>query len=264
MPHLKGLKLANPVTNSDEFLVSVLIGADFYWSFVQDNIIRGNGPTAQQSRLGYLLSGPLPLSTKQLPASILLQFATTADNTETDLQQLWLIEAIGTESNQPSSNFLKSYQSHNISQLPNGTYSVKFPWKENKPHLPTNFTICQRRTKTLLTKLRLTPDLLNLYNNIIQEQERHGFIEKVNNSSPAVAVHYLSHHPVKTDSSTTPIRIVYDCSCRENPRATSLNDCLMVGPPFLNDLCTILLCFRYALSTDVEKASLHVRLHEAD
>ena len=87
LPHLKGLKLANPVTSRGEFLVSVLIGADYYWSFVQDNIIRGNGPTAQQSRLGYLLSGSLPLPTKRLPASILLQFATAADNTETDLRQ---------------------------------------------------------------------------------------------------------------------------------------------------------------------------------
>jgi len=40
----------------------------------------------------------------------------------------------------------------------------------------------------------------------------------------------------------------------------------MVGP-LLNDLCTILLCFclhNYALSTDIKKAFLHVRLHEAD
>jgi len=60
---------------------------------------------------------------------------------------------------------------------------------------------------------------------------------------------------------------VYDCNCRENPHAASLNDCLMVGPPFLNDLCAILLHFclhNYALSRDVEKAFLHVKLHEAD
>ena len=99
-----------------------------------------------------------------------------------------------------------------------------------------------------------------------QEQERCGFIEQVADTS-ARPVHYLSHHPVKKDSPTTPIRIVYDCSCRENPRAASLKDCLMVEPPFLNDLCTILLRFRlhnYGLFTDVEKAFLHVKLHETD
>jgi len=108
--------------------------------------------------------------------------------------------------------------------------------------------------------------LLKLYSDIILEQERRGFIEQVTVSS-ATVVHYLSHHPVKKDSPTTPIRIVYDCSCRENPHTASLNDCLMVGPPFLNDLSAILLRFRlhnYALSTDVEKAFLHVKLNETD
>ena len=41
----------------------------------------------------------------------------------------------------------------------------------------------------------------------------------------------------------------------------------MVGPPFLNVLCAILLRFRdyvFAFSTDIEKAFLHVKLHESD
>ena len=161
-----------------------------------------------------------------------------------------------------SSTFLNTYQASSISQLPNGTYMycAKFPWKEDKPYLPSNFNLRQCRTMALLTKLKLNPALLNLYNNIIQEQERRGFVERVDNTS-ATPVHYLSHHPVKKDSPTTPIRIVYNCSCRENPHATSLNDCLMVGPPFLNDLCTILLCFRlhnYTLSINKEKVFLHV------
>ena len=105
MPHLKGLKLANPITDNDEFLVSILIEADYYWSFVQDHIIRGNNPTAQQSQLGYLLSGPLPLSTAQLSTSILMQIITTADNKEVDLQLLWSIEAVGTDSHEPSPDF---------------------------------------------------------------------------------------------------------------------------------------------------------------
>jgi len=59
----------------------------------------------------------------------------------------------------------------------------------------------------------------------------------------------------------------YDCSCQESPTAAILNDCLEVGSPFLNDLCSILLRFRlhnYVLSIDIEKAFLHVKLHEDD
>ena len=101
------------------------------------------------------------------------------------------------------------------------------------------------------------------------DQERHGFIEKVNDipshSTPEPSVHYLSHHPIKKDFQITPTQIVYGYSCSESPSASSLNDCLEVGPPLLNDLCPILLRFRlhnYVLSTDIEKAFLHIRFHE--
>jgi len=56
-------------------------------------------------------------------------------------------------------------------------------------------------------------------------------------------------------------------SCRGGSNSASLNDCLAVGPPFLNNLCSIMLRFRlyeFALSTNIEKAFLHVKLHPSD
>ena len=80
-------------------------------------------------------------------------------------------------------------------------------------------------------------------------------------------VHYLPQHPVKKESTTTPITIVYDCSCRGDGNLASLNDCLTVAPPFLNNLCSIMLCFSlhaFALSTNIEKEFLHIKLHSSD
>ena len=62
-PYLRDLKLAHPVTDNESFEISLLIGADYYWDIVQDHIIRGNGPTAMQSKLGYLLSGRVTSTT---------------------------------------------------------------------------------------------------------------------------------------------------------------------------------------------------------
>ena len=67
LPHLKGLQLAHPVTSDENFRISILIGADFYWQFIQDRVIPGDGPTAVESNLGYLLSGPLIQLTQLIP-----------------------------------------------------------------------------------------------------------------------------------------------------------------------------------------------------
>ena len=88
--------------------------------------------------------------------------------------------------------------------MPDGTYIARFPWKEDKPYLLSNLTICTRRTKS---NLRRHPELLKLYDSIAKEQERRGFIERVDNNdaSNTSDVHYLSHHAVKKDSQITPL-----------------------------------------------------------
>lgn len=116
--------------------------------------------------------------------------------------------------------------------------------------------------------LAKTPHLLKLYDSIIEEQESRPFIERVMiTSNTSTSVHYVPHHPVRKESLTTPIHIIYDCSCKQAPDSPSLNDCLNPGPPFLNDLCAILLRFcqhSVAFSSDIEKAFLHVHLDEGD
>jgi len=53
--------LAHPIIEDESFEISLLIGADHCWNFVGDHIIQGDGPTAMQSKLGYLLLEPLPV-----------------------------------------------------------------------------------------------------------------------------------------------------------------------------------------------------------
>ena len=267
-PYLRWLPLAYPVTENENFKISVLIGADYYWHFVQDHVVRGKGPTAVQSKLGYLLSGPLP-SRAQITLISLFHVATTSNNGVCDLEKFWQVESSGVTTlakRDTDHQFLKTYIDSCVTSQPDGSYSLKFPWKSSHPSLPSNYTTCERRTRSLARRLGNDPNLLQTYGSILSDHLKQGFIEKVTTSQCSKA-HYIPHHPVKKQSSTTPIRIVFDCSCRSSQSYPSLNDCLLTGPPFLNDMCSILIRFRvhkYGFSTDIEKAFLHVNLDKND
>ena len=124
MQHFRGLKLAHPVTSNKSFTISLLIGTDHYWKFVQDTIIRGDGPVAQKSNLGYLLSGPLPYSLPQTTTSIFLQMTSTVTPEEPNLENFWTVESVGTNVNVPPVylTFLHAYQQSSITQAPEGQY----------------------------------------------------------------------------------------------------------------------------------------------
>ena len=267
LPHLQGLPLAHPVTAAENFEISLLIGADYYWELVGDHIVRGTGPTAMSSKLGYLLSGPTLLPRPPSASISTLHVAAGHDQEEHNLMRFWQVEDTVTASTDSGKQFLQSYSNSHISRQSDGTYCAGFPWKAEHPPLPNNFEVCQKRTRSLAYRLVKSPGLLQSYDKILTEQLARGFIEPVTECNMGDTAHYIPHHPVKKDSATTPIRIVYDCSCRQLSDHPSLNDCLMPGPPFLVDLCAITLCFRthcYGLSTDIEKAFLQVTLKEAD
>ena len=61
LPQLERLILGHPTINGSPFTVDILIGADPYWDEVEDEIIKGPGPTAANSNLGYLLLGSLSM-----------------------------------------------------------------------------------------------------------------------------------------------------------------------------------------------------------
>ena len=272
--YIRGLKLAHPITQQDSFEISLLIGADYYWDIVEDHVIRGNGPTAVKSKVGYLLSGPVKSNrdrkNNDTSTNSIANLLVSLKSEDHSLEKLWNLESIGINSKEVEQNndeFLKKYQEESI-EFHGNKYIVGLPWKQDHETLPTNFVVAKRRTENVIKRLSKTPEMLTKYGNIIAEQERRDFIEKVNDEEISTSkTHYIPHHPVYKESSTTPIRIVYDCSCRQSQELPSLNDCLMDMPPQLNDLTKILMRFRaqpVAVTTDIEKAFLHIGLKEAD
>ena len=102
-------------------------------------------------------------------------------------------------------HYIKTYILHQ----PNGSYTARLPWKEDHPPLPTNYFTCTRRLRTLPHKLKATPTLFATYSEILADQERRGFIKKVQQLTKTDNCHYIPYHAIWKDSSTSPLWIVY-------------------------------------------------------
>ncbi len=86
--HLDGLDLADFNQEESDDSIDVLVGDDHYWDLVTVDVVKGeDGPTAIDSKLGWLLSGPAESSS-------------LADS----LRPFWETESIGISEQQPKSD----------------------------------------------------------------------------------------------------------------------------------------------------------------
>ncbi|XP_064622006.1 uncharacterized protein LOC135484434 [Lineus longissimus] len=103
----------------DTFEISLLIGADHYWNIVGNHNVRGKGPIAVSSKLGYLLSGPNPTVTTSV-------FSTNVMNASvaTQLEKFWDIESTGiTDKTTTKDNTYEDYTETHLRKEDNRLYS---------------------------------------------------------------------------------------------------------------------------------------------
>ncbi|XP_076038421.1 uncharacterized protein LOC143023695 [Oratosquilla oratoria] len=147
----------------------------------------------------------------------------------------------------------------------NGAYTIRLPFKtEERPAINYGRAVAQLHS----LKRNPHPSLYSDYRDILEEYLRLGFIETVP-PGPEVdgKVHYLPHHPVYKNSSTTPVRIVFNASSRAYKNALSLNDALYTGPNLAQKIQSMILLFRegtYGVLVDISKAFLRIGVDEAD
>ena len=275
-PHLQGLQLAD--SSKSHKSIDVLIGSDYYWDFVTGDTVRGEfGPTAINSKFGWLVSGPTAkcVTNDDITVSNLIISGNCSNMHEISqdplvdiLKQFWETETIGIEHSVPKELPSASPVPRNDIKRNGQIYEVGLPWKEDFMPSSDNYGMCASRLRSLHYKLRKEPELLSEYDRIIQEQQKAGIIEKVSRdndgkeSGNIKGVHYSPHHAViRKDRETTKVRIVYDGSAKASKDSLSLNDCLEVGPnciPHVFDMLAKFRCNSIGLTADIEKAFLMV------
>ncbi|XP_035712900.1 uncharacterized protein LOC110856386 [Folsomia candida] len=159
----------------------------------------------------------------------------------------------------------KQHFQENVTKDDDGRFCVALPWKNGEQKMSSNRVVAEKRLESA-TKNLVKEGYLEKYNKVFRDWEMDGVIEAVKEESCDNA-HYLPHRAViKPESATTPVRPVFDGSCKFG-RNPSLNDLLEVGPNLLESVPSILLRFRrgrFGVTADIRKAFLMVGVRERD
>ncbi|XP_068223542.1 uncharacterized protein [Palaemon carinicauda] len=281
-----GYHLADRDIKSDKIdNIKMLIGADFLGNYLSD-MRQVNNVDLLESPGGYLIYGLIPhrgmdhihcnsalvagVSVELGENAPLLVDPRTISSAVVDdtlpVHKLWDLDVVGIIPSQVSPSDVETISKYETTVLHrNGRYWGELPFKHNHPFLPTNYNVALGQMYNQLKRFQHQPDHLKCYDNIIKEQLKLGFIEEVENPVISPNTHYLPHHAVRKNSSTTPLRVVYNCSAKPSKSSASLNDCLMTGPSLTEKLFDVLVGFRmnkFACIADIEKAFLQIGLQQ--
>ena len=256
-----------------------MIGADYYWSVVQNNIVRGefHDPVAIRTRLGYVLSGPVYVANSgQSPSSVNMSHVMKTECTvveedlrsiddwlKNELSKFWDYVTLGVKEREDE--FLEDYLTK--VKFNGDRYIASLPFKEEHPVIPDYYLLARNRLTSSLKRLKSKPEILQQYDTVIREQLNSGVIEMIDKSHEVQClpgtVHYIPHKEVvEEDRTTIKLRVVYDASARSRSEP-SLNDCLLSGPALTRLIFDVLLRFRLhkvALIGDLEKAFLNIEI----
>jgi len=253
-------------TDNEE--IHILIGSD-----LRDELMTGRmfklkaGLFAVEWIFGWTLSGPVPQARVSSYGALTISMLTCE---ERSLPKLWNLETLGIKDSaekltQEEHEYrVKKTVQDTLTRDQDGRYVVRLPWIDESVIPPSNRKVAEKRLMTSTEKLKKQNELDN-YGRVFNDWEKEGIIEPSDFNEERE--HFLPHRPVfKPDSKTTPVRPVFDGSCKvgNNP---SLNHCLEKGPNMLELIPSILLRFRgkkVGVISDIRKAFLMVGVAKED
>lgn len=270
-PNFVGLQLADP-TYYEPGDVDMVLGADIYGSLLLDGVIVGSTevgrvrPTAQNTALGWILSGPI--STSVGASGVQANIMSLHLDSEFDLRKFWEIDEVGeacrlTQSEiECEEHFVRTHQRDD-----SGRYVVRLPFTTAPDAaLGESRTAALRRLRHVQRRLADQPDLRNQYDDFMAEYSALGHMQLAEQPAKGVA-YYLPHHCViKESSTTTRLRVVFDASCKTTS-GRSLNDVQYVGPRLQSELAALVTRFRrhaVVLTADIAKMYRQIRVHDDD
>ena len=183
-------------------------------------------PVAELTALGWTIMSP---GKEADLSSVYLTRSSTAD-----YHELCKLDVLGLEdrASVDQATVFEDFKEQ-LTRSPEEWYETGLLWKTGQAP-PNNKSGSLGRLSSLVRRLRHNPQLLDQYDEIIQEQLQQQIIEEVK-EEPKGREFYIPRKPViRETAESTKMRIVYDASARANEKSLSLNDCLETGPPLQN------------------------------
>ncbi|UYV83455.1 hypothetical protein LAZ67_23001090 [Cordylochernes scorpioides] len=261
----RGINLTD-ICQGEEISIHMLIGSDLLSSILTGRMqILQNGVVATETKLGWTVMGPA--IGKDMEDSCLI--VTSFHVNSFDVQDLWKLDVLGimdaaeTISRKDLIEASNTHFKETVKRDESGRYIVSLPWIAGHPPVPVNRRTTENR---LLTTTRNVQGkmLYEKYDTIFEEWEKERFIEEVDDKWEECS--YLPHRPVLKDSHNTPIRPVFDASCKKK-ELPSLNQCLEKGDNLIELIPDLLLRFRlgkYGIIADMRKAFPQIQVREED
>ncbi|UYV84906.1 hypothetical protein LAZ67_X003949 [Cordylochernes scorpioides] len=264
----RGITLTKVDNNKTE--IDILIGGDYYGQLLTGKVEQlAGGLTTIQTVLGWTLIGNTSSERPETSAQMVLTLLATQQG----VTSLWELETIGirvpTEViSKKEKNFLMQEKfREKICRDHDGRYLVSLPWKEGIGTIPNNLEIAKKRLEAMTQKLTQKGQF-DPYDEVFRCWLRENLIEEVDEEDLKPIGHYLPHRPIyKVQSKTTPIRPVYDASCKAGRRSLSLNECLETGPNLIELLPEVLIRFRekkIGVIADIRKAFQTIGIDEKE
>ncbi|XP_015437899.1 PREDICTED: uncharacterized protein LOC107193038 [Dufourea novaeangliae] len=215
-PHLEGITLANPHYAARDF-VDVLLGADVYNRLLLDGVRRGSSdqPVAQESRMGWILTGGLSRSSGQTTSAKALPgvHCCIMDRGLDDLlQQFWQQEEVQVVvPPTPDDEACEQHFKSTYRRMPERRFMVRLPFHPEL-HLGTSRPAALRALESIQRRFRNDEDFERAYRAFMQDYVSLGHME-VARRAPIGSRFYLPHHGVlKATSTTTKLRVVFNGS----------------------------------------------------
>ncbi|XP_067214187.1 uncharacterized protein [Linepithema humile] len=268
--HLQDLHLADSNPSSRE-RIDVLIGADIYGLILLNGLRKGtkDAPVAQRTIFGWILFGScIKDDNMNYKVTTSLQCSITP-SVDSLLRSFWEVEELVLPSALSSDD--KICEQHFVStytRLASGRYVVRLPFKPScKKDLGESYYLASKSLDRLEHRLSRNVKLSEAYQKFLHEYESLGHMAPLTLSEIAMKPnYYLPHHSVVKESSTSPVRVVFNASSASS-NGVSLNDCLLTGPKLQTDLPSIILRWRMhrlVLVADIAKMYRQIMIHPDD